>query len=398
MLSLEEALEKLLSSINPIVGEERVSLANAAGRFLAQDVAASHPLPVFDNSAMDGWAVRSADVAGAAKDRPVILECIANVPAGKEFVGRIEQGRCARIFTGAPLMAGADAVVMQEDTRAKLPHVEILDSVKPWENVRFRGEDVKQGAIIAHGGSRLNAQTSALLSACGIAEVIARRRVRVGILATGDELKGPGATLQPGEIFESNRTLLATLIRQLGAEPIDGPIVRDDLQTTIQAIQGATEADMIVTCGGVSVGEHDFVKEAITKLGGLIDFWRVAIKPGKPFMHARVFGKPLFGLPGNPVSALVTFWLLVRPAVLKMAGARDFSSPMSFGKLAEEISNRGDRRHFVRVMLDGDGNVRPSGAQASHRLASLAAANALLDVPAETTLETGRTVKLILLP
>jgi molybdopterin molybdotransferase len=269
--------------------------------------------------------------------------------------------------------------------------------VKPWENIRFRGEDVKQGVVIAEAGSRLNAQTSALLSACGVNEISVRRLLRVAVLATGNELKGPGGTLQPGEIYESNRTLIASLIGQVGAEAIDLPIVRDDLQSTIDAIRNASEADVIITCGGVSVGEYDFVKEAITQLGGTIDFWRVAIKPGKPFVFANVLGKPLFGLPGNPVSALVTFWILVRPALLRMAGGVDLAPPVSFGRLAEEISNRGDRRHFMRVALDSEGNVRSSGAQASHRLQSLASANALLDVPAETTWEIGRTVKLLLL-
>lgn len=397
MLSLEEALEKLLASIKPVAGDEILPVANSAGRFLAEDVVAPHALPLFDNSAMDGWAVRSADVAGASAERPITLECIANIPAGKFFSGEINKGQCARIFTGSPLPAGADAVVMQEDARAELPRVEILDAVKPWENIRFRGEDVKQGAAIAQSGSRLNAQTSALLSACGVAEISARRLLRVAVLATGNELKNPGATLRPGEIFESNRTLIAGLLQQLGAEAIEFPIVRDDLRSTIDAIRDASEADAIITCGGVSVGEYDFVKEAVAQLGGAIDFWRVAMKPGKPFVCANVLGKPLFGLPGNPVSALVTFWMLVRPAILRMAGAVDLGPRVSFGRLAEEISNRGDRRHFVRVSVDSQGNVSSSGPQASHRLQSLAAANALLDVPAETNWEIGKAVKLILL-
>jgi len=289
--------------------------------------------------------------------------------------------------------------VMQEDTRAELQRVLVFDAVKPWENVRFRGEDVKQGALLAASGGRINPQAAALLSACGVAEAAVKRRPRVAILATGNELKHPGETLRAGEIFESNRLLISSLARKIGVGPIEKEIVRDDLAATIRAIrEAATDADAIVTCGGVSVGEYDFVKAAVSELGGAIDFWQVAIKPGKPFAHATVLGKPLFGLPGNPVSALVTFWLLVRPALLRMAGAADLSAPGSFGILAEEIANRGDRRHFVRVSVDADGNVRASGPQASHRLGSLAAANALLDVPPETSWEIGRRVKLILLP
>jgi molybdopterin molybdotransferase len=320
---------------------------------------------------------------------------VANVPAGSAFDGQIGSNECARIFTGSPLPKGADAVVMQEDARAELPSVYVFDAVKPWENIRFRGEDVKEGSVIAERGAGVTAPMAALLSACGVAEVKVNRRVRLAILATGNELKEPAMRLGPGEIYESNRVMIAMVARQIGVEPIVKPIVRDDLASTVAAIREANEADAIVTCGGVSVGEYDFVKAAICELGGAIDFWRIAIKPGKPFAYAAVFGKPLFGLPGNPVSALVTFWLLVRPALLRMAGAVDVSTPVSFGTLAEEISNRGDRRHFVRVVIDSEGNVRASGPQASHRLGSLAAANGLLDVPAKTVWEAGRIVRMI---
>jgi molybdopterin molybdotransferase len=399
MLSLEEALEKLLRSVTPTVGEEQVLVSTAVGRFLALDVIAPNPLPLFDNSAMDGWAVRSADVQRASSDKPATLNCIANIPAGGVFDGAIGPAQCARIFTGSPLPAGTDAIVMQEDSRADLPRVEIFDPVKAWENVRFRGEDVKKGAVIASAGARINAQVAGLLSACGVAEVKVKRRVRIAILATGNELREPGASLKPGEIYESNRILISTLARHLGVEPILKEIVADNLASTVQAMRdSASDADAIVTCGGVSVGEYDFVKAAVSELGGSIDFWRIAIKPGKPFVHATILGKRLFGLPGNPVSALVTFWLLVRPALLRMAGAVDLSPSISFGKLAEEISNRGDRRHFMRVHLDGEANVRLSGPQASHRLGSLASANGLVDVPPETTWQRGELVKVILLP
>jgi molybdopterin molybdotransferase len=397
MLSLEQAIEKLLQSVKPIEGDQAVSIGDAIGRVVAEDVLAPSALPSFDNSAMDGWAVRSADVQGASADRLVTLECIANVPAGKSFGGTIGAGQCARIFTGSPLPAGADAVVMQEDTHAELPKVHILDAVKPWENIRFRGEDVKEGSLIARRGDRVTPQTAALLSACGVSQVRAKRRLRVAVLATGNELKEPGAKLAPGEIYESNRILIASLLSRLGMDPVVKPIVTDELAATVNAIREASECDAVVTCGGVSVGEYDFVKAAIGELGGAIDFWRVAIKPGKPFVHAHVSGKSLFGLPGNPVSALVTFWMLVRPALLRMAGANDVSARISLGVSAEEIRNPGDRRHFVRVTIDGEGNVRASGPQASHRLASLAAANGLVDVAAGETWPAGKTVKVILL-
>lgn len=397
MLSLEQAIEKLMQSVKPVDGDEAVSLGDAIGRVVAEDVLAPSELPAFDNSAMDGWAVQSADVQSASADRPVTVESIANVPAGQAFSGRINAGQCARIFTGSPLPAGADAVVMQEDTRAELPKVHILDAVKPWENIRFRGEDVKEGSSIARRGDRVTPQMAALFSACGVSQVTMKRRVKVAVLATGNELKEPGAKLAAGEIFESNRILITSLLLRLGMEPVVKPIVADELAATVNAIREASECDTIVTCGGVSVGEYDFVKAAVSELGGAIDFWRVAIKPGKPFIHAQVLGKPLFGLPGNPVSALVTFWLLVRPTLLQMAGVKDVGARTSFGTLAEEIRNTGDRRHFVRVMIDGEGNVQASGPQASHRLASLAAANGLVDVAAAETWPAGKSVKVILL-
>jgi molybdopterin molybdotransferase len=399
MVSLEEAVEKLTGSVKPIVDDEQVSVGDAVGRFLAHDVLAPNPLPLFDNSAMDGWAVRSADLQSASSNKPAALSCVATIPAGGAFGGQIGPGQCARIFTGSPLPAGADAVVMQEDSRAELPRVEIFDPVKPWENVRFQGEDVKEGAPLANAGAGINAQVAGLLSACGVAKVRVRRRVRIAIVATGNELKEPGASLKPGEIYESNRVLISTMARHIGVETIFKEIVSDNLASTVRALRDtASDADAIVTCGGVSVGEYDFVKAAVSEVGGSIDFWRVAIKPGKPFVHATILGKPLFGLPGNPVSALVTFWLLVRPTLSRMAGAVDLSPSISFGKLAEELSNRGDRRHFMRVHLEGEGNVRLSGPQASHRLGSLASANGLVDVPPETTLKRGELVKVILLP
>jgi molybdopterin molybdotransferase len=398
MLSLEEALEKLFSSAPPIAGAEMRPLDESIGRFLASDIFAKSALPPFDNSAMDGYAVKSEDVRGASSEKPIRLRNIANIPAGSFFSGEIKVGECARIFTGSPLPAGADSVVMQEDTRAAGSEIEILDAVKPWENIRFRGEDIKEGARIAVEGSRINAQIASLLSACGIAAVLVQPQLKISILATGNELRPPGHPLAPGEIYESNRILISSLVRALGFEPIVRDVVPDDLSATMEAIRNAATSDAIITCGGVSVGEFDFVKSAITELGGSIDFWRVAIKPGKPFAHATVLDKPLFGLPGNPVSALVTFWLLVRPTLLKMAGAVETTPTISLGELAEEFSNPGDRRHFVRVSIGSEGKVRASGPQASHRLGSLAAANGLLDMPAGAKWEKGKTVKVILLP
>jgi len=390
MLTLEQALDHLLASVQPVADDARIPVHAAVGRYLSEPVLAPHALPLFDNSAMDGWAVRSSDGAGP-------LRSIAHIPAGQFFAGEIRAGECARIFTGSPLPRGADAVAMQEDARVnEAGGVSLLEPVKPWENVRFRGEDVKESATIAERGQKVTAPLASLFMACGVGEINVHRTIRVAVLATGNELREPGEVLQLGEIHESNRVLVASMLRDIGAEPVLFPIVPDDFNSTVAALRSASECDAVITCGGVSVGEHDFVKGAIESLGGRVDFWRVAIKPGKPFAHATISGKPLFGLPGNPVSTQVTLLLLARPALLKMSGAGDFSPTVSFGELAEPISNRGDRRHFVRVSLDSNGLVRTSGPQASHRLASLARANGLLDVPAETDWEAGRKVKVLL--
>ena len=394
MLTLENAVEKLLAVVHP-AGTDSVSLSELAGRIFARAISAPNPLPLFDNSAMDGWAVRSSDIAGASLERPVSLRPIAVVPAGQFFGGEIGAGECARIFTGSPLPAGADAVVMQEDTRVAEKKVLTLEAVKPWENIRFAGEDVKKGAVIANRGDRVTAAMLGLLGACGVDQAEVFARPRVAIVATGSELRGPGETLRPGEIYESNRLAVATLVDQAGARAEIKPVVRDDLASTVAALSEAAEADAIITCGGVSVGEFDFVKAAIERLGGTVDFWRVAIKPGKPFLHATLLGKPLFGLPGNPVSSLVTFWLLVRPALLRMSGASEVAPPISFGELVEEISNPGDRRHFIRVKMDRNGSVLVSGPQASHRLGSMAAANGLIDVPPGANWKIGRKIPVL---
>jgi molybdopterin molybdotransferase len=287
---------------------------------------------------------------------------------------------------------------MQEDTQAGASEksIQILDSVKPWEGVRFRGEDVKREAILVRAGERLSAAHIALLAAAGIQSVAVGQRSRVGLLATGNELREPGSVLKPGEIYESNRAALVPLIQSAGAETVVYPIVPDDQQRTRQALEKAfSECDIVVTCGGVSVGEMDFVKAAFEALGGNLDFWKVAIKPGRPFVLGRLNGKFLFGLPGNCVSAFVTFLLLARPALLRWQGISNVDLPSSPGVLEEPLANDGRRRHFMRVKFDSHGKVNSAGTQASHILSSLAAANGLVDVPPDTTLEAGKVVKVL---
>ena len=289
--------------------------------------------------------------------------------------------------------------MMQEDTRldpARPGTVQFLDACKPWENVRFQGEDLKRGASLGQPGDQLTAGRLQLLAAAGLTRLDAGRRPLCGLLATGSELLEGGTSLLPGKIFESNRLGLAALAQRAGAETRIFPLVKDTLADTRAALETAFEqCDLVVTSGGVSVGEMDFVKSAFEQLGGELQFWKVAIRPGRPFVFGRCREKFLFGLPGNPVSAFVTFLLLVRPALLRWQGATNLNPAAGSGVLAEPLSNPGDRRLLLRVTVDAAGQVRSAGAQASHTLLSLAAANALVDVPPKTTLASGAFVPLI---
>jgi molybdopterin molybdotransferase len=371
-------------------------LHEAHHRIVSGPILCPLDLPPFDNSAMDGYAVRAADLPGANAASPVTLQLTGRVAAGEIFDGEVKPGTCVRLFTGSPLPRGADAVVMQEDTRvdpAQPAAVSFLDAAKPWENVRFRGEDVKAGAVLVTGGAELTASRINLLGAAGLDEVRVGRRPVVGLLATGTELMTGGQPLAPGKIHESNRLSLAALVADAGAIPKMFPLVPDMLADTRTALETAfRECDLIVTSGGVSVGEMDFVKSAFEQMGGNLEFWKVAMRPGRPFVFGRYDGKFLFGLPGNPVSAFVTFLLLVRPALARWQGAAIVDLPRHHGVLAEAISNPGDRRNFLRVTVDELGKVRLAGAQGSHILSSLAVANGLLDVPPQTSLPPGAMV------
>lgn len=398
MLALERAQERILSLVQPL-GSERLPLLNCVRRYAAEPVLATQDLPPFDNSAMDGYAVRAQDLARPKTNYPLSLRLIGQVAAGESFTGALGPGECVRIFTGSPLPTGADAVVMQEDTALVPtdPHqVAILEPVTPAENVRFRGEDLKTGQTLVPRGARLGAAQLALLASMGLGEVLVGRRPTVGLLATGNELREPGQPLAPGQIYESNRATLAALTTGLGAIPRIYPLVADTPDATRSALLASLDAcDITMTSGGVSVGELDFVKASFEQIGGELDFWRVAIKPGKPFVLGKRQGKLLFGLPGNPVSAFVTFLLLVAPPLLKLQGAQHVALPKRSGVLAETLVNRGDRRHFMRVHLDETGEVRLAGRQASHLLHSLAAANALADVAPDTTIPAGTTISVL---
>ena len=397
MLELEQALEQILGAV-PAPNVESIALGEGLGRVLTEPLLSPIDLPVFDNSAMDGYAVRAADVAAARVDAPVRLKVIGRVAAGDSFCGEIASGSCVRLFTGSALPRGADAVVMQEDTF--LPQnapgeILVLEAANPGENVRRQGEDVKKGTVVGRAGDRVRLSQIGLWSAAGVARVQVGQRPRVGVVASGSELREPGETLGPGQIYESNRVMLTNLVQGTGALARAFPLVPDTLQATRDALDRAfSECDAVVTSGGVSVGEMDFLKPAFADAGGDLQFWKVAIRPGRPFVFGRRKGKLLFGLPGNPVSALVTFLLLVRPALLRWQGATDVALAAYPGVLAEPLANPGNRRHFMRVKMNG-GKVYSAGAQASHMLSSLAAAEGLIDVAPETHLPAGASVRVM---
>ena len=396
MLELEAAREKILATLPPATAED-VDLAAALGRVLFDHLESPLDLPGFDNSAVDGYALRAADLTSVSPEKPVNLQVVGRIEAGHTFDGEVRTGECVRLFTGSPMPRGADSVVMQEETRASGPNeIACLEAAKPWDNVRFRGEDLKKGAVIAEPGDDLHAGRLALLAAAGFGRVKVGKRARVGLLATGSELLEPGEVPKAGKIYESNRVMLEALSNQAGAVTRRFPVVLDTPDATRLSLEAAlNDCDFVVTSGGVSVGEADFVKTAFAEIGGRLDFWKIAIRPGRPFAFGRIGEKYLFALPGNPGSAFVTFLLLAWPALRKWQGASRVLPPSAPARLAETLANRSERRSFLRVFVDAEGAARPSGLQGSHSVTSLANANGLVDVPGGTVLEAGAVVNVI---
>lgn len=390
LLTLEAGLERLLSAIAPLPSQA-VQLADAGSRFLAETLTAAIDLPSYDNSAMDGYAVRAAEAVTGAR-----LRLVGAAPAGHSFDANLEPGCCVRVFTGSPIPAGADAVVMQEDTVSAVEGgIEITDGVKPWENVRFRGEDVRRGSLLAEAGARISGPLLGLLAAQGISQVRAGRRPRVTLVPNGSELVPIGSQLRPGQVYESNTVVLRELVAGVGGE-VDFVAPPPDEVGRVGSVlsEAFSRADVVITIGGASVGEHDLIRPAFEQLGGRLEFWKLALKPGKPFFFGTLGDKFLFGLPGNPVSAFVTGVLLVLPALRKLQGGNP-AHRVTHATLGQSITNPDSRRHFVRVATDPEGVVRPTGPQASHLLRSLATADGLVDVAPGASLDAGATVPVI---
>jgi len=400
LLPLETALSQLLAALDDRpLRTEMLSALEADGRVLAQDVVSQLEVPPHDNSSMDGYAVRCEDVAPGRT-----LPVSQRIAAGSQGAP-LQAGTVARIFTGAPIPLGADAVVMQEDCQdvqganSSVPAIQVQAQPQVGQWIRRRGEDVMYGATVLQSGLRLGPAALGMAASVGLAQLQVACKPRVALFSTGDELVMPGAVapqdMPPGSIYNSNRFFLAALLRRMGCEVTDMGIVPDRLDATVQALRDAAQAhDLVLTSGGVSVGEEDHIKPAVQQLGRL-DLWQIAIKPGKPFAHGRVDAAHFIGLPGNPVSSFVTFLLLVRPFLLRMQGVRDVALPSQPLRADFEWPRADRRQEFLRVRRNAQGGLDLFPNQSSGVLTSVVWGDGFVDNPASRTIARGDTVRFI---
>ncbi|MFC2078805.1 gephyrin-like molybdotransferase Glp [Candidatus Bipolaricaulota bacterium] len=399
MLSVEDVQERILADTNA-KESEIVSILDAEGRILAENITADMNVPPWDNSAMDGFAVQAVDIETAGPSSPVILRVIADLPAGTAPECSVGSGEAIRIMTGAPVPPGADTVVRFEDTRSDKDSVEILKAVTRGKNVRLAGEDVQQGDMVLRAGMSLRPQEVGMLAVAGRQSVSVIQRPAVALLATGDEVVDAGEPVPPGKIRNINSYTNAAQVRKAGGIPMMLGIVPDDAERIRGAIRHAIAdgADILVTSGGVSVGDYDFVKQILAEEGE-VEFWWINMKPGKPMAFGRIGGIPFFGLPGNPVSAMISFELFVRPAIEKMLGREPQRSRFVRARLLDPIARKDNRRHYLRVKLtsvEGGWEARLTGSQGSGILSSLVEADGLAVIPENTSsLESGTEVEVL---
>ena len=389
VLDVDEALAQLLAGARPVGEVEEVPTLEATGRVLARAQRSTMDVPPMDNSAMDGYAIRTGDLA-----RSHSLRVAQRIMAGS--VGQpLEPGTAARIFTGAPIPPGADAVVMQEHVRAEGEEIRIEKQVKPGDWIRYVGSDVRNGGEILPAGKRLAPQDTGLAASVGIKSLPVYRKVRLGLFFTGDELVMPGEPLPPGRIYNSNRFTLRGLAQVCGCETLDYGIVPDSLEATREVLRrAAAECDVIVTSGGVSVGDADYVKPAVEAEGKLL-MWRIAMKPGRPLAFGTVKGASFIGLPGNPVSSFVTFLIFVRPFLLRVQGLNQVEPRAIAARADFDWPQPDARREFLRVKWNAQGGLDLYPTQDSAVLTSTSWADGLVDNPARQAIREGDTVRFL---
>jgi molybdopterin molybdotransferase len=404
VIPVEEARERILSRVS-VLGPERVELPHALGRVLSEDIVAGRDIPPWPNSSMDGYALRAADTGTASSAGPARLALAGRVTAGVIAEHPLRSGEAFRIFTGAPLPEGADSVIPQEEVREEAAVLLVPRPVSSGEFVRPRGEDMRAGETVLREGRVLGAAELGLLATLGRAQVSVVKRPQVGIVSTGDEIVDLGGVPGPGQIPNSNTYSLMAQVAEAGALPVNLGVAPDRLEDIEARLRWGLGCDVLISSAGVSVGEHDFVKAALARLGAEQHLWLVDMRPGKPIAFATIpaglkGALPVFALPGNPVSAMVTFELFVRPALLRMAGHARLDRPVITARARAPIPNPGRRRGYLRVtvMPEPDGwGARLTGGQGSGILRSMVAADGLAVVPGDTTIEPGGQLKVILL-
>ena len=377
LMPLEKALSKMLGSITPSTESEMVTLADALGRILAVDVASTLAVPPFNNSAMDGYALNAVDLAVSDT-----LTMVGKSFAGTPYQGQVKTGQCIRIMTGAQVPDDVDMVIMQEQTCAEDDQIRFNSSAKPGSNIRTLGEEISVGQVVLHQGAKISARHISLLATLGCANVKVIKKISVAIFSTGDELKPLGSVLQLGEIYDSNRFGLIAQLQRLNVDIIDLGVIVDDPVSIREAFERADRAaDVVITSGGVSVGEADFTREIMEQFGE-INFWKLAIKPGKPIAYGKFPNSIFFGLPGNPVSALVTFYQVAKPALQKLSGATEIKPLRMSATLSHAIKKSPGRLDFQRgfVSTDQQGKliVSSTGHQGSGMMSSLCLANCFI--------------------
>lgn len=400
MISVEEATNKILYHIKPL-GNEKVSILDALGRVITEDMVAPRDLPPYDNSGMDGYAVRYEDVKDASETNPVQLKVIEDLRAGFISEKTIQKGQTIRIMTGAPIPKGADLVVPVEETERGSDFVIVFRAGLPGQYIRRAGEDVKRGDLVISAGDTIRPSEIGMLASIGKAFISVYQRPSVAILCTGEELVDVGERLDGGKIVSSNSYTLAAQVRECGAMPVQLGIARDRKDEIKDKVEQGLWADVFISSAGVSVGDYDFVRDVLKELGVELIFWRVAMKPGKPVAFWLFKGKPIFSLPGNPVSSMVTFEQFVRPTLLKMMGHRKIFRPVIEATLNEDIRKEIGKTHFIRAVVSSEKNgysVATTGPQGSGILRSMVRANGLIVIPEDCEIvRAGEKVKVQLL-